>query len=84
MAVVVVGSGGDRGGVGGDSYGGRHVELEVWRLEVVEVTMVMWGVRHLIHIDDEERLTDRHLILPQYETDREASRSRKLQLLLTA
>ncbi|GKD31572.1 hypothetical protein Tco_1242350 [Tanacetum coccineum] len=45
MAAVVVGSGGDRGGVGGDSYGGRRVELEVRRLEVVEVTMVMWGVR---------------------------------------
>ncbi|GJR64751.1 hypothetical protein Tco_0010816 [Tanacetum coccineum] len=45
MAVVVVGSGGDHGGVGGDAYGGRRVELEVRRLEVVEVTMVMWGVR---------------------------------------
>ncbi|GJZ63266.1 hypothetical protein Tco_0619687 [Tanacetum coccineum] len=47
MAVVVVGSGGDRCGVCGDGYGGRRVELEVRRLEVVEVTMGcgVWGVR---------------------------------------
>ncbi|GKE61828.1 hypothetical protein Tco_1512195 [Tanacetum coccineum] len=44
MAVMVVGSGGDRGGIGGDAYGGRCVELEVRRLELVEVTMVMWGL----------------------------------------
>ncbi|GKC77228.1 hypothetical protein Tco_1128002 [Tanacetum coccineum] len=37
MAVVVVGSGGDRCGVCGDGYGGRRVELEVRRLEVVEL-----------------------------------------------
>ncbi|GKF13067.1 hypothetical protein Tco_0050993 [Tanacetum coccineum] len=37
MAIMVVGSGGDHGGVGEDGYGGSRVELEVRRLEVVEV-----------------------------------------------